>query len=298
MPLGPRLVQLQSVRSCPPCRAELRCQLSSRSGRLPPVPLPTLFQLMASHRCEAARWALDAKAQPYLVRSLLPGPHLAQLAALTRQTQVPALELGGRIFVGTAKIAEALDATARDGFALLPAQGAARAGALATVAALEAALLDPLETLWLAAVLSDPEYAAALFALGRGPTRRRVYHAIFPGVRAGLTTRFRLNDPRHVAAQRDRALAGLDHMAAAIHAGAVSTDAVDLTLIAAASLVSWFVPLPWCPYRLQDHAPAALQALIADLRPHPAVVWAARAYERHRGVSMAENHEIEGSGVI
>ncbi len=243
--------------------------------------LPTLYQLQASHRCEAARWILDAQARPYHVKSLLPGPHVAQLLALTRQTQVPALVAPGSVRAGLREVALGADTEGRLGVA----------DALAEVEALDAALGSPLETVWLAAALSDPEYAATWLSLGRGPTRRFLYKQAFPAVRAALQRLVRLDEP-HVASCRLTIDAGLERLASR------STDRLDFASIYAASCVSWLIPAPLGPHRIQLMAPPAVQALQAEWGEHPGVAWATRYYRAHRGVSMSENHEVQGSGVI
>ena len=253
---------------------------------------------MSSARCEPARWALDYAACPYVVRSLLVGPHTAQLAALTRQTQVPALTTDSGVRVGTRAIVEAV-ALLRPDRPLLPADPTARAATLGFTQGVEETLGEPLEVLWLSALLANPDYACALFAMGRGPTRRRLYRTLFPGVRAALLAQHRRFSPEVLSQARARVRTGLDRVAAGLEPGGpLAGEMFDLGKLVAAGLLSWLVPAAECPYRLPSALPPELLALRTEFGGHAAVGWAAGAYRRHRGVSMAENHEIEGSGVL
>ena len=52
-----------------------------------------LHQFPYSHYNEKVRWALDLKRVPHRRRSVLPGPHMAQVRRLTGRTQTPVLVL-------------------------------------------------------------------------------------------------------------------------------------------------------------------------------------------------------------
>lgn len=251
--------------------------------------LPTLYQLQASHACEAARWLLDTQASPYLIKSLLPGPHVAQLMALTRQTKVPALVHEGKVAAGFAALATAAQSYGAARPELRPTDAV-----LGELVRLDAALGTPLETVWLAAALTEPDYAANWLSLGRGPTRRFLYKQAFPAVRAALGQLFSLSNPRHLAACEASVVAGLDQLVELAERDAP----FELHTLYAASCVSWLVPAPWGPLRMQEIAPPRVRALHAAWGAHPAVKWATAFYQAHRGASMAENHEVQGSGVI
>lgn len=271
-----------------------RMDKSCRTGEPADVPLSTLYQIMASPRCEAVRFLLDAASSPYWVKSLLPGAHVAQVTLATRQPHVPALDANGKIVVG-------LGATVRH-LAESP-QPSARWSAIDwSILSRVPDALDVLdrefgrasEILWYRAVLADPDFACALFSIGRGPTRRLIYKSVFPGVAAALRRGWHLDDAATVRAAEEVFRHGLDD-AADDYADPNRPTARGLVC---AALASWVIPQPWCPFRLQGIAPDDLKQTRDAWAAHPTVALMTDAYRRHRGVSMAENHEIQGSGVI
>lgn len=72
----------------------------------PPV---ELFQFRYSPYNEKVRWALDLKRVPHRRTSLLPGPHIAKLRAMTGQTATPVLRIGDETLFGSARIVARLD---------------------------------------------------------------------------------------------------------------------------------------------------------------------------------------------
>ena len=69
-----------------------------------------LLQFRHSPYNEKVRWALDLKRVPHRRRSLLPGPHMAKVKKLTRQTATPVLINDGEVITGSACILDWLEA--------------------------------------------------------------------------------------------------------------------------------------------------------------------------------------------
>jgi len=65
----------------------------------------TLIEFTISHYCERARWALDHYGVPYVVETVLPGPHQLRLRRLgARRSSVPLLLAGDDVVQGSDRI--------------------------------------------------------------------------------------------------------------------------------------------------------------------------------------------------
>ena len=71
---------------------------------------PKLYEFPVSHYCEKIRWALDYKGIAYQRVCLVPVLHVPIMLALSRQTQVPLLQLGDRRITHSPHILAALEA--------------------------------------------------------------------------------------------------------------------------------------------------------------------------------------------
>ena len=69
---------------------------------MPPPAMIELLQFRHSPYNEKVRWALDLKRVPHVRRSLLPGPHLRTVRALTGRTTTPVLRAGETVIDGSA----------------------------------------------------------------------------------------------------------------------------------------------------------------------------------------------------
>lgn len=80
----------------------------------------TLYEFPVSHYCEKIRWALDFKGLPFQRVSLVPVLHIPRMLSLTRQTQVPVLQLNARRVIGSANIVSTLEEYFQERPSLLP----------------------------------------------------------------------------------------------------------------------------------------------------------------------------------
>lgn len=258
---------------------------------------PTLLQFHYSHFCEKVRWTLDYKAIPHFRRNLMPGPHAPRILALTGQRRVPVLQLDGANQVGSAAIIAALERL-RPKPALYPESEADRRRALDLEAWLDEELGLAVIRCWYDHLLKQPDYLRAMWSVGQPTSKRRTYRLLLPGVLAVTKRQYGLTPARVTAARRTltdvldrlaRERAESDYLVG----GAFSV--ADLT---AGSLLSWLVPPGRSPYRLQTKLPEAAGRWQASIGAHPTMEWVSQLYERHRGISMAENREVDGSGVL
>ncbi len=70
-----------------------------------------LYQFPISHFCEKIRWALDFKNLAYTTKNLLPGPHIKQVMAIAKTSEVPVLKHDEIVIQKSAKIIDFLDKT-------------------------------------------------------------------------------------------------------------------------------------------------------------------------------------------
>ncbi len=259
---------------------------------------PTLYQFSYSPYCEKVRWALDYKTVPWHRESMLWGPHLPRMLAMTGQRYVPVLEFGGgeRILDST-RIIKALE-DRHPTPALYPSKDTQRERALRIEDFCDEELGPPLKRVMLFHLLPHTRYLSTLLSVGSGSGRRRTYRAMFAGVRIAMRTAMGLTARRmdKAQAQLDSALDRLESEIASD--GYLVGGAFSIADLTAAAMLSPLLPPPFTPYRLQDSLPTEARAHRDAYAQRRAITWACEIYEKHRGVCMSEDREFQGSRVI
>ena len=160
-------------------------------------------------------------------------------------------------------------------------------------------LARTLRDAWFPLILEDTGFCAAAFSIGRSATERAAYRAMFPMLRRGIRVAWSLTPERAATARTElmRAIESVERSLPAPGEYLVHEEltAADITL---AALLSPLIQPGWSPFRLQDRLPDSARALQDEVEERPSMVWVRALYAQHRGASMAENSEIEGSGVL
>src|SRR5213593_3365528 len=225
---------------------------------------PVLWQFRFSHYNEKARWALDWKGIAHVRRSLLPGFHVPRVLWMTGQKALPVLIVDGETIHDSTRIIERLERL-RPEPALYPADDAERRRALALEDFFDEELGPHVRRALFHELLPETEFAAAAFTLGFGPGTQRLYRALFPALRVVMRADMKI-DEAHTARSREKVLAALDRLEAALHAPVV------------------FLP-PEFPYAPPGPLPAPVRRWREAFAGRRASHWAAEMYRRHRGRS-------------
>lgn len=241
-----------------------------------------LLQFRHSPYNEKVRWALDVKRLPHRRRSLLPGPHLRTVKALTGRTTTPVLLHDGAAIDGSARIIEWLDARQAEP-ALLPADPAERAEALRIERWFDDDLTPRIRRPVLAALLQQPGYFARVFADGAPAWQRAAYACTVPLAAPlvrkgnGIAGAGSIDDGHRAA---DEAFAFVAERAAATGYLCGSTFSVaDLT---AAATLAVLVRPPDSPMAAPQPVGRGFAALIERYARRPGADWVRGIYARHR----------------
>jgi glutathione S-transferase len=139
----------------------------------------TLYQFRFSPFNEKVRWALDYKGVPHRRVSVLPGPHLIKIRALTGQTATPVLRLDGALLTGSARILAALEERYPEP-ALFPRDATERSRALEIERRFDEDWTPRMRRAVVATMLDEPAYFARTYAADRGPLARTLYRLAVP----------------------------------------------------------------------------------------------------------------------
>ncbi|MEC8025413.1 MAG: glutathione S-transferase [Myxococcota bacterium] len=255
---------------------------------------PTLYQFSYSHVAEAVRWSLDHKAIPWNRTNMLPGRHMAKLVAMTGQRRIPVLEHSGERVAGCPAILSYIDAT----WSERPLR-ANTSEVSKRIRWFYDLLARPLRDAWFPLILEDTSFCAAAFSIGRSPTERAAYRTMFPVIRRAISMAWGLSPTRARDAQAEvlDALTTIERELPEPGLFLVG-DTLSAADILLSALISPLIQPGWSPFRLQDRLPEPARMLQNRVAERPILVWVRSLYASHRGHSMAENSEIEGSGVL
>jgi glutathione S-transferase len=248
------------------------------------VSTPILWQFRISHFNEKVRWALDWKGVPHVRRSLLPGWHVPRVLWLTRQTQVPVLQVGGELVTDSTRIIEELERRHPDP-PLYPTDAAERRRALELEDFFDEQLGPHLRRAVFFEALGHTDFAAAWFATDESPRTRALYRASFPAGRVLMRAAMGIDAPR--AEESRRAVnAALDRLERELPtSGYLVGDRFSVADLTAAALLSPIVMPPEFPYAFPSRLPDSVARYRDALEARPAFAWAREIYRRHRGRS-------------
>ena len=244
-----------------------------------------LLQFRQSPYNEKVRWALDLKQVPHTRRSLLPGPHLRTVRALTGRTTTPVLRAGDTVLDGSAAIVEWLDARYLRP-PLYPADRALRAEALRIQAWFDEDITPRLRRAVLDALLRSPRGFAAVFGEGRSALERFAYSLVVPFAAPLVRKGNGISGPQSVA---DGVRAGEEALAFVAQRGTATGflvgDTLSIADITAASSLATVVRPENSPMRATARVPREFAALVAHFAPLHGAQWVRDVYAAHRGAA-------------
>ena len=245
---------------------------------------PVLWQFRFSHFNEKARWALDWKGIAHVRRALLPGFHVPRVLWMTRQKSLPVLVLDGETIHDSTRIIQRLERL-RPEPALYPADDAERRRALALEDFFDEELGPHVRRALFHQLLPETDFAAAAFTIGCGPGTRRVYRALFPGIRLVMKADMRI-DAGGAAHSQEKLRAALERIEAELQpSGYLVGDRFGVADLTAAALLAPLVFPPEFPYPPPGPLPAAVELWRDEFAGRQVFRWVAEMYHRHRGRS-------------
>ncbi len=243
----------------------------------------TLLQFRHSPYNEKVRWALDAKGVPHERRSLLPGPHMSRVKALTGRTSTPVIVAEGVALDGSAAILRWLDERFPEP-RLVPDDARQQADALEIERRFDDDLTPRIRRPVLDALLRTPTYFAAVFGDGSSALARFGYACLVPMagplVRKGngIAGTASIEDGLSAAAE------ALDLVAErSAKTGHLVGDTLSVADIAAASSLAMLVRPDDSPMSAPRPVAAPFQVLMDRFAAHAGAEWVRRLYRRHRG---------------
>lgn len=245
----------------------------------PPV---ELYQFRYSPYNEKVRWALALKRVPHRRISLLPGPHMRTVRAMSGQTATPVLRIGDEIVFGSARILDRLEALYPEP-RLAPEDAAERERASAIERRFDEELTPRVRRAVLDAILTDVGYFARVFGGDRPAWQRLGYRLMLP-LAKGLVRKG--NGIAGPASIEDGIAAGdeaLDMIARETReTGYLVGGRFSRADLAAAAHLASLIDPPHPDMERPRPWPARLEALITRYRGHPGAAWVLEIYRKHR----------------
>jgi glutathione S-transferase len=242
-----------------------------------------LLQFRYSPYNEKVRWALDFKRVPHRRASLLPGPHMGRVRALTGRTQTPVMLLDdGRAIDGSASILDWIESRYPSP-ALAPALDAERAAAREIERRFDEDIAPRGRRAVLATLLRTPRYFARVFGDGRGALSQLAYAAALPLASPLIRKGNGIARPASVEDGLAAFVEGFDFVAARIGgSGYLVGDRFSRADLAAASVLAVAVDPPDSPMTRPLPRAAPFDAFVARFAAHPGAAWVREMYRRHR----------------
>jgi glutathione S-transferase len=250
-----------------------------------PSPQLELWQFRYSMYPEKARWALDYKGIPHVLRSLLPGLHLAVLLPRFRQKSTPILTRGETVIRESAAVIDYLEHEF-PGNPLYPEDQALRMRALELQTWFDDAG-GHVRRAYFRDLLPTGAYAADLFSTGYPGAVRRLYRAAFPVTRMVMKLDMMITE-RGADEGLRRTQEALDIVIKNRGpSGYLVGDRFSVADLTAATVLSPVALPPEYPVPYPRPLPEGLEKWRARWAEHPGVAWVREIYRRHRGQSAA-----------
>jgi len=243
-----------------------------------------LHMFPSSHYNEKARWALDWKALPHRRMPYLPGPHAPQIKRLSGQSQVPVLEMDGRVIPGSARMVDELE-RAHPERALYPPDPAVRERALEVQRRFDDEVGPAVRTAVFSVMIDELDYLCATFARKQPLVKRTGYRALLPVVKP-LIAKANGLDPDNVARALARVAQALDETARMVEAtGQVVGERFSVADLTVAALLAPLAELEHPDMARPPSVPERMAAFYTGYATHPAIAWVRAQYARHRPAS-------------
>lgn len=244
-----------------------------------------VWQFRLSMFPEKVRWALDYKGIPYILRSVLPGPHAAQLLLRFGQKEMPVMTQGDVTVKGSAAIIDYIEQLAPQA-PLYPHDPILRQQAL-ELQQWFGECGPSVRRAFFYGFLAETDYAASLFSTGYPAWARQLYRKTFPVTRSIMQMDMHISQGSAAEGQQ-RIQEVLDFIASRCGPeGYLVGDQFSVADLAAATLLFCLVLPKQYPVAFPLPYPASLQRWLLQWQDHPATAWVREIYHKHRGQSCA-----------
>jgi glutathione S-transferase len=242
----------------------------------------TLYEFPVSHYCEKIRWALDYKNLPYQRVSLVPILHIPRMWALTRQTQVPVLQIGSRRISQSPHILATLEEYFLERPSLLPHDNEYCRKALELCADFDKHIGIHVRRLAYTHTLPDRAAMLELLSAEQSPRFTALLQPAIPLLSQAMHRGLGINDANYQKSLQifDAAIDRLEqHMQSNGYLVGNEFSVADLT---AAALLSPLVRPPGTLYaQMKHHTPAYLE-FCNRYAQRPFFQWVLEIYRKHR----------------
>ena len=246
---------------------------------------PVLWHLEISHFNDKARWALDYKGVPHVLKPLTPGFQEISARRLRAGRTSPILEIGGRAIGDSTAIIAEIERLWPDP-PLYPSDPDERRRALEIEDWFDEDVAHDLRRV----VFNDLDPRSDYFLdtlYGRDHPRRRMFGRLSPVLALVIRKRFSIT-PDRVERSRERVREGFDRIEAEKGpSGFLVGDSFSVADVTAAAIMSPLVVPPEFPFvKLgpEERSPA-FREFRDSLKDHPGFQWVLDMYARHRGAS-------------
>jgi len=238
-----------------------------------------LYQFPISHFCEKIRWALDYKKLDHQLCNLLPGPHIKQVMAVAKKSDVPVIIHDDVVVQGSSKIIDYLDNTFTD-HQLTPSDEKVLAESLQWERFVDKEVGPNLRTFFYHTLLDHPGLLIPIFT-HQGPWYGKILMKfMFPTLRKKMIRYMHLSDATAAQAKQNLKLAIDKINQRLVNNKFLAGDQFSRADLAAAALLAPLVQpekygLPW-PTPL----PPALQSAIDEWSDE--LEWVRQLYFNYR----------------
>ncbi len=242
-----------------------------------------LHMFPKSHFNEKARWGLDYKSVAHKRIPYLPGPHTGKIMKLSGQPQTPVVKFDdGSVVAGSTAILLELETRYPDP-ALLPADEAARAEAMAIVEKFDGDIAVKERRGFFVNLIDEPDYLCSMFAVGQPAMMRFVYRHMLPLVRGKMVRSMEIDGE----ASREEGLAvtrdAFDFIAEKTAAtGYLVGNGFTIADLTAAAIMAPSVKVDHPDMRKPEPVPPRVQDWYDRFADHPGAAWVRGMYARHR----------------
>jgi len=239
----------------------------------------TLYQFPISHYCEKARWALDYKKLQHTTKNLLPGPHIKQVMAMAKTSEVPVIKHKNNIIQKSDNIVDYLDKTFPEKH-LTPLDETTRLQALEWEQFANKEIGINLRTFFYHTLLKHPDVLIPIFT-HQGPWYGKIFMKLFfPKLRKTMIRYMRINDESAAQARINLKLAIDKINAHLVNKQYLAGDQFSRADLATAALLAPLIQpekygVPW-----PSPLPPVLQATIDEWSTE--LEWVRKIYKDYR----------------
>ena len=245
---------------------------------------PVLWHLEISHFNDKARWALDHKGVPHVLKALTPGFQEFRARRLRAGTTSPILEVDGHAIGDSTAIIAEIERRWPDP-PLYPSDPDERIQALAIEDCFDEAGHDVRRVVFNDLEPGSDYFLDALY--GRDHPRRAMFGRMSPVVGPLIRARFKIN-PTNVERSRQVVRDAFDRIEAERGASEFlvgdSFSVADLTAAAIMSPIVMPPEFPFVKLGPEERGPA-FREFRDSFKDHPGFDWVLDTYARHRGAS-------------